>query len=202
MLIAATRVGDLPLFLSVSMALTTVYADWRVKSLLVGGTLLVLLLTGAYLLHAMNGQQNRRITAERRELAMSEENRQDAERHHANKLEAVGRLTAGIGHDFNNYLQTITSSLEIIAADYLHDPEALEVVQLAHKAASNGAKLTQRLMTFSRQQVLQPRQGQRILPAERHWQAGRRCGHPGDGDPLHQFRRAVHGGFVRGSNPG
>ena len=158
MLIAATRIGDLPLFLSVSMALRTVYADWWAKSLVVGGALLVLLLTGGVLLHAMIGQHGRRITAERRALAMSEENRQDAERHHSSKLEAVGRLTAGIGHDFNNYLQTITSSLEIIAADYLHDAEALEVVQMAHKAASNGAKLTQRLMTFSRQQVLQPRQ--------------------------------------------
>ena len=63
----------------------------------------------------------------------------------------------GVGHDFNNYLQTITSSLEIIAADYLTEPEALEIAQVAHKAANNGAKLTHRLMTFSRQQVLQPR---------------------------------------------
>ncbi len=157
MLFAVSRVGDLPLILSVNIPLATVYADWQAKSLLVGGALLVLLLTGAFLLHAVNEQQNRRITAEQRALAMSEQNRRDAERHHANKLEAVGRLTAGIGHDFNNYLQTITSSLEIIAADYLHEPEALEVVRLAHKAANSGSKLTQRLMTFSRQQVLQPR---------------------------------------------
>ena len=89
---------------------------------------------------------------------MSEHLRRVAERHHAAKMEAVARLTAGVAHDFNNYLQTITSSLEIMTADYLaEEPEGREIAQIAHKAATNGAKLTHRLLTFSRQQVLQPR---------------------------------------------
>ena len=71
-------------------------------------------------------------------------------------MEAVGRLTAGVAHDFNNYLQTITGSLEVLTADYLTQPEAVEYGELASKAAERGARLTHRLLAFSRQQVLRP----------------------------------------------
>ncbi len=88
---------------------------------------------------------------------MTEQTRLQSEQHHASKMEAVGRLTAGIAHDFNNYLQTIISSLDIMASDYLDGAEAQEVGQIAHNAATSGAKLIHHLVAFSRQQVLQPR---------------------------------------------
>ena len=88
---------------------------------------------------------------------MTAQNRLQSEYHNSSKMEAVGRLTAGVAHDFNNYLQTIVSSLDIITADYLPSPEAQEVGLIAHKAASSGARLVHHLLAFSRQQVLQPR---------------------------------------------
>ena len=88
---------------------------------------------------------------------MTEQNRLQSEHNNASKMEAVGRLTAGVAHDFNNYLQTIVSSLDIITADYLRSPEALEVGQIAQNAAISGARLIHHLLAFSRQQVLQPR---------------------------------------------
>ena len=88
---------------------------------------------------------------------MTEENRRQAAQRQAGKMEAVGRLTAGVAHDFNNYLQTITGSLEILIDEYLTEPEAVEYGQLARKAAESGARLTHRLLAFSRQQVLRPR---------------------------------------------
>ena len=155
-LVASTRVGDLPLVLSCSMALSAVYGGWMVKAVLVAVALLLLLLCGGLLLRAMLRQHKRLLRAELREQHRPEHDHREVERQHAAKMEAVGRLTAGIAHDFNNYLQTITSSLEIISADYLAEPEAREIAQIAHKAANNGAKLTHRLLSFSRQQVLQP----------------------------------------------
>ena len=101
-------------------------------------------------------QRRRLLLAEQRAGESAELVRREIDRQHAGKLEAVGRLTAAIAHDFNNHLQTIISSLEIISADYLVDAESREIAQLAHAAAEKGAKLTQRLLTFSRQQVLQP----------------------------------------------
>ncbi|WP_158742126.1 ATP-binding protein [Acidisphaera sp. L21] len=88
---------------------------------------------------------------------MTEQNRLQSEQHHASKMEAVGRLTAGVAHDFNNYLQTIVSSIDIMAADYLAGPEAMEVALTAQKAANSGARLVHHLLAFSRQQILQPR---------------------------------------------
>ena len=87
---------------------------------------------------------------------MTEANRREAELHQASKMEAVGRLTAGVAHDFNNYLQTITGSVEVLTTDYLSQPEAIEYGELARRAAERGARLTHRLLAFSRQQVLQP----------------------------------------------
>ncbi len=89
---------------------------------------------------------------------LTEQNRREAAQRHTGKMEAVGRLTAGVAHDFNNYLQTITGTLEILVDDYLTEPEAVEYGQMARKAAENGARLTHRLLAFSRQQVLRPRQ--------------------------------------------
>ena len=149
--------GGLPIVLSAGMARSTIDAGWAFEAGLLEIALLTLLLMGGVLLRAMARQQRRLLLAEKRALEMSETGRIEAERHHAAKMEAVGRLTAGVAHDFNNYLQTITSSLEIISADYLVEPEAKEIAQIARKAANNGAKLTHRLLTFSRQQVLQPR---------------------------------------------
>ena len=87
---------------------------------------------------------------------MTAHNQGEAERVQAAKMEAVGRLTAGVAHDFNNHLQTIVSSLEILSADFLHGPDAQGVAEAAHAAATSGAMVTHRLLAFSRQQVLRP----------------------------------------------
>jgi chemotaxis family two-component system sensor kinase Cph1 len=74
----------------------------------------------------------------------------------AQKLAAVGRLTAGIAHDFNNLLQTIGAALEIASTtdDVRADTKLLAVVEDAMMAVESGGKLTQQLLTFSRQQRL------------------------------------------------
>ncbi len=74
----------------------------------------------------------------------------------AHKLEAVGRLTGGIAHDFNNLLTVITGNLEIIEDDTHHLPEIKKPVEALRRAVGRGSDLTQRLLAFSRQQVLKP----------------------------------------------
>ena len=272
-LFAFTRVGSLPMVLSVNTALTTVYADWTPKAVVVGGISLVLIVIGALLVRTALDQQTRRALAERetrraagmlkvyfentsdavfaldvgtdgslryaalnpamavltgltaaqavgrqpadlfrpdvaqsieqryrnalaaptssaytdtrplpggmRDLYtilfpirgedgaathllgctrdMTEHNGRQAEHYQTSKMEAVGRLTAGVAHDFNNYLQTIVSSLDIMTADYLDSPDAQEIAGIAHKAADGAGRLIHHLLAFSRQQVLQPR---------------------------------------------
>ncbi len=72
--------------------------------------------------------------------------------HRVQKLEAIGQLTGGVAHDFNNLLAVILGNTEILA-DQLGDNHLLVSID---RAATRGAELTQRLLAFSRRQVLQP----------------------------------------------
>ncbi|MGY6272260.1 PAS domain-containing protein [Achromobacter denitrificans] len=75
------------------------------------------------------------------------------------KMEAVGRLTGGIAHDFNNMLQGITGALYLIERKLATGaPEqALRFVSVAMDSANRAAHLTQRLLTFSRRQPIDPK---------------------------------------------
>ena len=75
------------------------------------------------------------------------------------KMEAVGRLTGGIAHDFNNMLQGITGALYLIERKLgAGSPEqALRFVSVAMDSANRAAHLTQRLLTFSRRQPIDPK---------------------------------------------
>jgi PAS domain S-box-containing protein len=74
------------------------------------------------------------------------------------KMEAVGQLTGGIAHDFNNLLGALALNLELLPtdteqADYL--AELNEFAETLSATISRGASLTQRLLSFSRQQTLE-----------------------------------------------
>ena len=81
----------------------------------------------------------------------------EAQLRQSQKMEAVGRLTAGVAHDFNNLLQALGGSLELVQDEVADRPMALEYAQIAHRAALRGGELTNRLLAFSRQQVLKTR---------------------------------------------
>jgi PAS domain S-box-containing protein len=77
--------------------------------------------------------------------------------HQSQKLDAIGKLTGGVAHDFNNMLTVITGITEILVAD-LHDrPDLLEVASLIDRAAARCAELIHQLLAFASKQPLQPR---------------------------------------------
>ncbi|MDB5798495.1 MAG: hybrid sensor histidine kinase/response regulator [Paucimonas sp.] len=73
---------------------------------------------------------------------------------HSQKLEAIGKLTGGVAHDFNNLLAVIVSGLDLFASKVTTPGEA-RVFESMQRAADRGAKLTQQLLSFARQQPLQ-----------------------------------------------
>ncbi|MBI2925078.1 MAG: PAS domain S-box protein [Verrucomicrobia bacterium] len=75
----------------------------------------------------------------------------------AQKMESVGRLAAGVAHDFNNMLTVITGHASLLLADPRQQPETIESVNQIASAAERAANLTRQLLTFSRRQVMQPR---------------------------------------------
>jgi CheY-like chemotaxis protein len=72
-------------------------------------------------------------------------------------MKTIGQMAGTIAHDFNNLLTVIIGNAEHVG-DQLKSREDLR--QLAYdicQAGERGAELTQRLLAFSRQQLLQPR---------------------------------------------
>jgi two-component system cell cycle sensor histidine kinase/response regulator CckA len=75
------------------------------------------------------------------------------------KLEAVGQLTGGIAHDFNNIVTAIMGYSEFALRDLSEgrDPERIQSeIEAIQTAGERARELTQQLLAFSRQQVLQP----------------------------------------------
>ena len=68
---------------------------------------------------------------------------------HAQKIEAVGSLSAGIAHDFNNILTVIIASAEFLSRDGLDDDSA-EALNDIGSAARRAVALTSQLLAFSR----------------------------------------------------
>ena len=76
----------------------------------------------------------------------------------AQKMEAIGQLTGGVAHDFNNVLTVITGSIEILDAEVSAKPGLAAIVKLISGAADRGAELTAHLLAFARKQPLRPRE--------------------------------------------
>lgn len=72
------------------------------------------------------------------------------------KMEAVGQLTGGIAHEFNNMLTVITGTIEILADAVKDNPPLATVAKLISEAADRGAALTSSLLSFARKQALKP----------------------------------------------
>lgn len=71
------------------------------------------------------------------------------------KLEAVGQLTAGVAHDFNNILASVLSGITL-ATKWSDDSRVREVLEMSASAAQRGAGLVRQLLAFARQQPLEP----------------------------------------------
>ena len=74
----------------------------------------------------------------------------------AQKMEAIGQLTGGLAHDFNNLLTVIIGNLAALQDHRPDDAGVNEFVEPALQSARRGVQLIKRLLTFSRQQPLEP----------------------------------------------
>jgi signal transduction histidine kinase len=102
----------------------------------------------------------------RLQVEIAEREKTEAVLHQAHKLQAVGQLAGGVAHDFNNMLATIMGSLELMERRVAQseksgtpaDADRLRtLIERANGAVQRGAKLTSRLLAFSRRQRLSAR---------------------------------------------
>jgi nitrogen-specific signal transduction histidine kinase/ActR/RegA family two-component response regulator len=74
------------------------------------------------------------------------------------KMEALGQLTGGVAHDFNNMLAVIVGNLEMLIRRLPEqDGRNQKLAENAFKGAMRAAELTRSLLAFSRQQPLKPK---------------------------------------------
>ncbi|MGP0093372.1 MAG: MASE4 domain-containing protein, partial [Xanthobacteraceae bacterium] len=123
----------------------------RIYGLLARSFLLVMLLIETRRLYA-NLTEALKL-AERRNADLLR-SREDFAR--VQRMEAMGRVIAGVAHDFNNILTVITSSLEVARREPNQSAKHQHLIQSSLRAARQGAETTQQLLTFVRGQVLQP----------------------------------------------
>jgi len=81
---------------------------------------------------------------------------QEEQLRHSQKMDALGKLTGGIAHDYNNMLGVILGYAELLTDKLADDPKLKKYLTEIQHAGQRGAKLTQRLLAFSRQKTSSP----------------------------------------------
>ena len=97
-----------------------------------------------------------RDMTERREaqLKLEQMQKQLAE---SQKLDALGQLTGGVAHDFNNILMVISGSLHFLRKSAGSDAKVQRAISAIETATRRGATLTSQLLTFARRQSVNPK---------------------------------------------
>ena len=104
------------------------------------------------ILQEANEVLERRVAA-----ALAQQADAESQLRQAQKMEAIGKLTGGVAHDFNNVLQVISGNLQLLARDASGNPRAEQRLQTAMAATSRGSKLASQLLAFGRRTALAPR---------------------------------------------
>jgi len=155
-LIEYRKLGAYPLFAVASIDSSALVAAWRDDM----GPLALLVFPTALGFAWMAGLALRRTSQEfevAAQLEGEEERRRQAEIAlvKGQKLEALGRLTSGVAHDFNNILMVMMNNLALFQR---RNPAlALEPeLKAIGRAVDSGTKLTRQLLAFSRSQPMRP----------------------------------------------
>jgi signal transduction histidine kinase len=92
------------------------------------------------------------VVRRRRELIRERETEHE-------RVTALGRLTAGIAHEFNNALTVVQQAVSLLGTrdSVIADPEALELVRSIEQVSRSSALTTAQLQRFGRQQTLRSR---------------------------------------------
>jgi len=87
---------------------------------------------------------------------MTDIDRTEAQLHESQKMEAVGRLTGGVAHDFNNILMVIMANIDELAEDERLPSDLGRRIRRIANATQRAADLTRQLLAFARRQTLRP----------------------------------------------
>ncbi len=154
-LLSYHKVGDYPIYLGTGMDLTEVRKRWFEEM----GWLAAFglpPLVGLFLAARVGLRRTRDALASAERLNQETIARRRVEEAlvQAQKLEALGRLTGGVAHDFNNALMVISNNLFLLKRK--HPTADGPQVESIARAVDSATKLTRQLLAFSRKQALVP----------------------------------------------
>jgi signal transduction histidine kinase/ActR/RegA family two-component response regulator len=126
-----------------------------IGALVVGGLLFMAFRRFAIALSASHDELSAKNVELQKEIAARRET--EAQLVQSQKMEAVGQLTGGLAHDFNNMLAVVISAMSLMrrrvaAGDY----NIGKFIDAADEGAKRAATLTARLLAFARRQPLKP----------------------------------------------
>jgi len=189
-ILAIRALRSFPLAVSVSVDEGSILLNWRRRAWVLalatfgcGSLLAVVLLQLARrsreverLLKTSVAAQNAAATANH-DLVVQMEERQRAEAalHQAQRVEAVGQLTGGVAHDFNNQLTVVLGNIDLIQSQPAAAPFTGRLTTM-RAAAERGARLITLLLAFARRQPLMPRAVNLGARHQRHAAAAGKCG--------------------------
>ncbi|MEJ7686581.1 MAG: ATP-binding protein [Variovorax sp.] len=152
-LLAFSKLGDYPVFLGTGMDVAEIWKRWNVEMAWLAAFGLPPMI-GLYLSARLALRRTRVSleTAERLHEETEARRRVEEALLQAQKLEALGRLTGGVAHDFNNALMVISSNLYLLKRK--HPDAAGRYAESIGHAVDSAAKLTRQLLAFSRRQPL------------------------------------------------
>jgi Signal transduction histidine kinase regulating C4-dicarboxylate transport system len=161
-IVAAKKATSYPIVISTSFREDQVLQPWWTAVVYIVLGNIVATLAGGFLIRALVREfENMEVTQKAmQERAEAIAGRVEAEEQlrQAQKLEAVGQLTAGIAHDFNNILTVVIGNLDLVGRRVAREgnPAAARAVDAAMTGARKAATLTHRLLAFARKQPLNP----------------------------------------------
>ena len=147
--IAWKKLPDLPVYVVAGTETKAILSEW-LKTML--GYLAFGLPVTALLLGAIW------IALERTRRLYEEEARRTAAEgalRQAQRMEAIGQLTGGVAHDFNNILMIVKGNVHRLRRE-LAEPKLLRKLDMIETASQRGENLVRQLLTFSRKQNLMP----------------------------------------------
>ena len=89
-----------------------------------------------------------------KKLNQEKSERRRESQHQSQKLEALGRLTGSVAHDFNNMLAIIRTAAEMLGSDMKLSHDTDHYVKMITDASERAGRLTDQLLSFARQRPL------------------------------------------------
>ena len=80
---------------------------------------------------------------------LTERKQQEEQIRRSQKMDALGKLTGGIAHDYNNMLGVVLGYSELLKNALKDQPKLANYAQQIHHAGSRGANLTKKILSFT-----------------------------------------------------